>query len=146
MENNKEEIVDLLMVQLEDHKALLSCSEEIKKMLLGISDENHLSDKLNERGLLVDKLVLSGERYRELKKNYDTSSDEKLSTFISNVLNQIDLLYKETIDLDSEITSLIRKNIEDVTFNLEKIVDGKHFLNGLKKQVAEPPSIIDICG
>ncbi len=144
--NNREYIVNLLEAQLEDRKALLSSSEEIKKMLLGTSDESHLPDKVKERGLLVDKLVLSVERYRTLRKSCDVSSDERLSTFVNDVFKQISILYKETVDLDLEIMSLIKKNIDDVTFNLEKIVDGKHFLNDLKKQVGETPSLIDICG
>ncbi len=141
-----EKIINILAILLEDHTTLLYYSHEIKSALSMNYEENILGKKMKERGLLIDKIASSIKYYHSIKTYYNFADTNNCKTQINKLIHRIQKLLDSTVLLDKEIISLIRQRVEDITLNIEKNQEGKHFVNTLKKELCDTPSFVDICG
>lgn len=143
---DREKIIDLFTTLLKDHKALLHNTHEIKRVLLEGYYENSLEENIKERRLLIDKIDSLVKYYHSIKECPDFTDNCKWKLQKSELLQQIQQLSNATAFLNDEIISLINQRIKNVTFDLEKIQEGKHLVSNLKKHVNNTPSLVDVCG
>lgn len=141
------EIIDTLLFYLEDHKMLLQYTKELNTILTDGCSEELIEEKIKKRGMLLDKLIVSKKYLDSVKKNLDSSDNTVWKLQIEELSQQIRQLLDTTISLDAESVSLMKQCIKDITLNLEKIQEGKHLVNNLKKYTAgTSASLIDISG
>lgn len=139
------DIQELLFSQLEDYNLLLHCTCELKEMLTQGCDEDALWEKIKGRELLIEKLTVSKIHFDSFKEYHDIAGNE--SKFqIKGLLQIIRQLLVATVSLDTENVALMKHRIKDITFNLEKIKEGKCFVSNLKKHNNNTPSFVDVCG
>lgn len=141
-----EKIIDIFAALLEDHKTLLHYTCEIKRVLSEDYEENILEEYIKKRGLLLDKIISSAKYHNSIKECRNFADNSKRKTQANGLLQQIQQLIDTTVINDEEITSMIKQRINDITFNLEKIQEGKYLVSNLKNHVSNTPSFIDICG
>jgi len=139
-------IIDILTALLEDHKTLLRYSYEIKRALSEDYDENILEENMKERGLLIDKIASSTKYHNSIKECRNFADNSEWKTQVNELLQQIQQSLNETVIHNEEIAPLIKQRINDITFDLEKIQEGKHLVNNLRKHASNTSSFIDICG
>ena len=144
--NNIEKVIEILTIQLKYYKELFVHTSELKEMLMKNCNEDILSKKMEERGLLIDKLISSKKYYDSIKESSSFADNSIWKTSVDVLLHQIHQLLNSTIIHDAENTCLIRDHIKDITYNLEKIQEGKHLLNNERKCFEFLPSLVDICG
>ncbi|TVM00010.1 MAG: hypothetical protein CV087_15935 [Candidatus Brocadia sp. WS118] len=118
---------------------------EIKKALLGDFSENILEDSFKKRGLLLEKMNSSIKNFDSIKE-FCNCTDNTGWNSTNETLQQIKQELNATIVLNEEITSLIKQQINDIISYLEKMQEGRHFINTLKKHLSPTPSLIDIFG
>jgi hypothetical protein len=109
-------------------------------------EENVLGKKMKERGLLIDKIASSAKYYHSIKTYHNFADTSNCKTQINELIHRIQKLLDSTVLLDKEIISLIRQRVEDITLNIEKNQEGKHFVSTLKKELCDTPTFVDICG
>lgn len=144
--NNYDEIIEILTTQLKYHQELHRYTCKLKEMLLENCNADLLEKTMHERGLLIDKLISSNKYYDSIKESSSFADNSIWKASVDVLLHQIHQLLNSTIIHDAENTCLIRDHIKDITYNLEKIQEGKHLINNEKKCVEMLPSLIDICG
>ena len=144
--NNYDEIIEILTTQLKYHQELLRYTCKIKETLTENCNADLLDKTMNERGLLIDKLISSKKYYDSIKESSSFADNSIWKTSVDVLLHQIQQLLNSTIIHDAENTSLIKDHIKDITYNLEKIQEGKHLLNNEKSVFEFLPSLVDICG
>ncbi len=141
-----EKIINILTELLEDYKTLFNYTREIKRTLSENYNENILEKNIIKRGLLINKITSTAKYYNTIKGCSNFADNIKWKARANEVLQEIQQLLDNTILLDNGIASIIKQRIRDVTFDLEKIQEGKHFVDSLKKHFNVTPSFIDICG
>lgn len=139
-------IISILTALLEEHKTLLHYTCEIKRALSEGYDENILEDNMKERGVLIDKIASSSKYHNFIKECRIFADNSEWKTQAKDLLQQIQQLLDTTVIHNEEITSLIKQRISNITFNLEKIQEGKHLVSDLRKHASNTSSFIDICG
>ena len=144
--NNYDEIIEILTTQLKYHQELLRYTCKIKESLTKNCNADLLDKTMNERGLLIDKLISSKKYYDSIKESSRFADNSTWKASVDVLLHQIHELLNSTIIHDAENTCLIKDNIKDITDNLEKIQEGKHLINNERKCVEILPSLVDICG
>lgn len=144
--NNYDEIIEILTTQLKYHQELHRYTCKIKETLTENCNTDLLDKTMNERGLLIDKLISSKKYYDSIKESGRFADNSTWKASVDVLLHQIHELLNSTIIHDAENTCLIKDHIKDITDNLEKIQEGKHLLNNERKCVEILPSLIDICG
>jgi hypothetical protein len=143
--NNVEKIIETLTLQLKYYKELFDHTGVLKEMLVKNCNEDILSKKMEERGLLIDKIIASKKYYDSIKECAD-SADNKVKACADKLLQEIQQTLNSVVISDSENIALIKNHIKDITFNLEKIQESKHFVNDLKKRTSNSAVFVDICG
>jgi len=144
--NNYDEIIEILTTQLKYHQELLRYTCKIKETLTENCNADLLDKTMNERGLLIDKLISSKKYYDSIKESSSFADNSTWKASVDVLLHQIHELLNSTIIHDAENTCLIKDHIKDITDNLEKIQEGKHLINNERKCVEILPSLVDICG
>lgn len=143
--NSIEKVIEILTLQLQLHKELHGRTRELKEMLTGNCNEDLLCNKYEQRGLLINKIA-------SLKKDYDSakecvnSADNRGKANTDKLLQEIQQMLNSIVILDTENIALLNNCIKDITYNLEKIQESKHFVNDLKKHMSNPPVFVDACG
>ena len=143
--NNIEKVIEILTLQLKYYKELFVHTSEIKEILIKNCNEDILSKRMEERGLLIDKIISSKKYYDSIKECAD-SADNKGKACTDKLLQEIQQILNSVVMLDTDNIALIKNYIKDITFNLEKIQDSKHFVNDLKKHMSNSPVFVDVCG
>ncbi|MDO8744495.1 MAG: hypothetical protein Q7J76_05270, partial [Candidatus Brocadiaceae bacterium] len=119
--NNYNEIIEILTTQLQYHQELLRYTCKIKETLIENCNTDLLDKTMNERGLLIDKLISSKKYYDSIKESSRFADNSTWKASVDVLLHQIHELLNSTIIHDAENTCLIRDHIKDITDNLEKI-------------------------
>ncbi|MBI2471672.1 MAG: hypothetical protein HYV59_10590 [Planctomycetes bacterium] len=138
-------IIEILTLQLQLHKELHGRTRELKEILTGNCNEDLLCNKYEQRGLLINKIA-------SLKKDYDSvkecvnSADNREKANTDKLLQEIQQMLNSIVILDTENIALLNNCIKDITYNLEKIQESKHFVNDLRKHNSTPPVFVDACG
>jgi hypothetical protein len=122
---------------LDNCKLIADCTTEIKNMMLKCCDEPSLEKKVKERGILLSKQIPFNE---SCKYGSVLSSETKV------VVQQIKEILASVAAMDLEITALMKKRIQDISADIEKIHDGKSFVGNLRNQAVSASSLIDVCG
>src|SRR3989304_9065985 len=143
--NNIEKVIETLTLQLKYYKELLVHTGVLKEMLVKDCNEDSLSKKMEERGLLIDKIISSKKYYDSIKECAD-SADNKGKAGTDKLLQEIKQILNSVVIFDTENIALIKNYIKDITFNLEKIQESKHLVNDLKKHMSNSPVFVDVCG
>lgn len=141
-----EKITNILAGLLEDYKTLFNYTGEIKRVLSEVYDENILEENIIKRGLLINKITSTVQHYNSIKGRSNFADNIKWKSQANEMFQEIQQLLDNTIFLDSGITSMIKQHIRDVTFDLEKIQEGKYFVDSVKRHINVTPAYIDICG
>ena len=145
-ETNKiDKVIEILTLQLKYYKELFVHTSVLKEMLIKDCNEEILSKKMEERGLLIDKIISSKKYYDSIKECAD-SADNRVKACTDKLLQEIQQILNSVVMLDTDNIALIKNYIKDITFNLEKIQDSKHFVNDLKKHMSNSPVFVDVCG
>ena len=145
-ETNKiEKVIETLTLQLKYYKELFVHTSVLKEMLIKDCNEDILSKKMEERGLLIDKIISSKKYYDSIKECAD-SADNKVKACTDKLLQEIQQILNSIVIFDAENIALINNYIKDITFNLRKIQESKHFVNALKKNMSNSPVLVDVCG
>ncbi len=143
--NKVEKVIEILTIQLKYYKELFVHTGVLKEMLMKNGNEDILSKKMEERGVLIDKIISSKKYYDSIKECAD-SADNKGKACTDKLLQEIQQILNSVVILDTENIALIKNYIKDITFNLEKIQESKHFVNALKKNMSNSPVLVDVCG
>ena len=143
--NNIEKVIEILTLQLKYYKELFVHTSEIKEILIKNCNEDILSKRMEERGLLIDKIISSKKYYDSIKECAD-SADNKGKACTDKLLQEIQQILNSVVIFDTENIALIKNYIKDITFNLEKIQESKHFVNDLNKHMSNSPVFVDVCG
>ncbi len=143
--NNVEKAIEILTIQLKYYKELFVHTGALKDMLVKDCNEDILSKKMEERGLLIDKIISSKKYYDSIKECAD-SADNKVKACTDKLLQEIQQILNSIVISDAENIALIKNYIKDITFNLEKIQESKHLVNDLKKRMSNSPVFVDVCG
>ncbi|MBM4064122.1 MAG: hypothetical protein FJ266_00505 [Planctomycetes bacterium] len=143
--NNIEKVIEILTIQLKYYKELFVHTSALKDMLVKDCNEEILSKKMEERGLLIDKIISSKKYYDSIKECAD-SADNKIKAYTDKLLQEIQQILNSIVIFDTENIALIKNYIKDITFNLEKIQESKHLVNDLKKRMSNSPVFVDVCG
>ncbi len=143
--NNIDKVIEILTLQLKYYKELFVHTGVLKEMLIKNCNEDILSRKMEERGLLIDKIISSKKYYDSIKEctNY---ADNRVNACTDKLLQEIQQILNSVIIFDTENIALIKNYIKDITFNLEKIQESKHLVNDLKKDMSNSPVFVDVCG
>lgn len=143
--NNIEKVIEILTLQLKYYKELFVHTGVLKEMLMKNCNEDVLSRKMEERGLLIDKIISSKKYYDSIKEcaNY---ADNRVNACTDKLLQEIQQILNSVVIFDTENIALIKNYIKDITFNLEKIQESKHLVNDLKKDMNNSPVFVDVCG
>ena len=145
-ETNKiDKVIEILTLQLKYYKELFVHTSEIKEILIKNCNEDILSKRMEERGLLIDKIISSKKYYDSIKECAD-AADNKGKACTDKLLQEIQQILNSVVVFDRENIALINNYIKDITFNLEKIQESKHFVNDLKKHMSNSPVFVDVCG
>ena len=144
--NNYDEIIEILTTQLKYHQALLRHTCKIKEALTENCNTDILDTTMNERGLLINKLISSKKYYDSIKESSKFADNSTWKARADVLLHQIHELLNSTIIHDAENSCLMKDHINNITDNLEKIQEGKHLINNERKRVEILPSLVDICG
>ena len=145
-ETNKiDKVIEILTLQLKYYKELFVHTSEIKEILIKNCNEDILSKRMEERGLLIDKIISSKKYYDSIKECAD-AADNKGKACTDKLLQEIQEILNSVVVFDRENIALINNYIKDITFNLEKIQESKHFVNDLKKHMSNSPVFVDVCG
>ena len=143
--NNIEKVIEILTLQVKYYKELFVHTSEIKEILIKNCNEDILSKRMEERGLLIDKIISSKKCYDSIKECAD-AADNKGKACTNKLLQEIQQILNSVVIFDTENIALIKNYIKDITFNLEKIQESKHFVNDLKKHMSNSPVFVDVCG
>ena len=143
--NNIEKVIEILTLQLKYYKELFVHTSEIKEILIKNCNEDILSKRMEERGLLIDKIISSNKYYDSIKECAD-AADNKGKACTDKLLQEIQEILNSVVVFDRENIALIKNYIKDITFNLEKIQESKHFVNDLKKHMSNSQVFVDVCG
>ena len=143
--NNIDKVIEILTLQLKYYKELFVHTGVLKEMLMKNCNEDILSKKMEERGLLIDKIISSKKYYDSIKECTD-SADNRVKACTDKLLQEIQQILNSVVIFDTENIALIKNYIKDITFNLEKIQESKHFVNDLKKHMSNSPVFVDVCG
>lgn len=142
---NAGRIIEPLTVQLQLYKEIHGYTRELNEMLLNNCNEDILGSKFEERGLIINTIASLKKDYDSVKEcvnyadNKEKAHRDKLRQEIQHIGNAIGIL-------DAENVALIKNYIKDITFNLEKIQEGKHLVSDLKKHMSNSPVFVDVCG
>jgi hypothetical protein len=140
------DIVDILARQVEDYRLLFRYTCKLKILLTKGCAEDSLEKMIKERGLLIDKLISSKKCFDFLKEYPDIADNSKWKSQTNELLQKIQKLLDATVSLDAENVFLMKQCMKGITLNLEKIKEGKYFMNNLGKHIDSKPSFVDICG
>lgn len=143
--NNIEKVVEILTLHLKYYKELFVHTRVLKEMLMKNCNEDILSKRMEERGLLIDKIISSKKYYDSIKECID-SADNRVKACTDKLLQEIRQILNSVVIFDTENIALIKNYIKDITFNLEKLLESKHFVNDLKKHMSNSPVFVDVCG
>jgi len=140
-----EKVIEILTIQLKYYKELFVHTSVLKEMLMKNCNEDILSKKMEERGLLIDKIISSKKYYDSIKEctNY---ADNRVKACTDKLLQEIQQILNSVVIFDTENIALIKNYIKDITLNLEKIQESKHLVNDLKKDMSNSPVFVDVCG
>jgi hypothetical protein len=144
--NNTEKTLEFLEEQLGEYKMLVCCTNEIKKILLEGFDEELLGQRLRARESLLKKLVSSEKGYVPIRKFNDFPDDSEVKLRANEIIREIKTVLDRVASLDNEVVSLIQKRIHDITLDIEKVKEGKCFVDNLKKQTVNSSVLVDVCG
>lgn len=146
MAKDIEKTINILATQLEYHKALLRNTCEMKTMLSENCVGDLFEEKVKERGLLINNISSSKKYFDSVKECLSFADNIKWKPQANDLLQQIQQSLDATVSVNAEIVILIKQCIKEITFNLEKIQDGKHLLSDLGKHISNTPSFVDVCG
>lgn len=141
-----EKVIAFLGAQLEEYRELVCTTNEIKDALLEGCNVDLLSDKVDKRARLLKALTSAGKDYESMCKIDDFSDNLDLKAHANGVFKEIRVALDSIASADAEIVSLMQKHIHDITLDIEKIQEGKNFMDNLKKQTCNPPVLVDVCG
>ncbi len=140
-----EKVIEILTIQLKYYKELFVHTSVLKEMLMKNCNEDILSKKMEERGLLIDKII-SSKKYYDSIKEYTNYADNRVKACTDKLLQEIQQILNSVVIFDTENIALIKNYIKDITLNLEKIQESKHLVNDLKKDMSNSPVFVDVCG
>ncbi len=141
-----EGIVQSLTAQGDGCKLLHDSTSEFKKLLSEGCDEDILTERLKERGTLIDKLA-SLKEYCDSAKGYIASiKNGEQKERITGMLQQIQQQLDSTLSLNAEITNMLNQCISEININLRKIHEGKSLMNTLRDPDARSAVHLDVSG
>jgi hypothetical protein len=144
--NDIEHLTEVLIAQLKYHEELLQCTCELKEMVTEDYDSDRMDKIIHERGLLIDRITSSKKYYDSVKENINFADNNIGNSYTETLLQQIRHVLNTTVTLDAENISLVKEYMKDITLNLEKIQENRHFINDLKKHNSNQPLFVDVCG
>ncbi|MEK7699462.1 MAG: hypothetical protein AAB332_03580 [Planctomycetota bacterium] len=141
-----EGIIRNLTAQGDDCKLLHDSTSEFKKLLSEGCDEDILTERLQERGTLIDKLA-SLKEYCDSVKGYLASiNSSEQKGRMTSMLQQIQQQLEGTLSLNTEITNMLNQCISEININLRKIREGKSLMNTLSDPDARSSVHFDVSG
>ena len=143
--NSIDNVIEILTLLLLLHKELHERTSELNEMLTDNCNEDHLCNKYEERGLLIAKIASLKKDYNSVKECVNSADNREKAT-TDKLLQEIQQMLDSIVILDTENIALLNNCIKDITYNLEKIQESKHFVNGLKKHISNSPAFVDVCG
>lgn len=142
---NTENLIEILTTHLKYHEELLNYTCKLKEMLTENCDSDRMDRIIYERGLLIDRITSSKKYYDSIKESVNFT-DNIWKSNTETLLQQIRQLLNTTVTIDAENISLAKDYTKDITLNLEKIQENRHFINDLKKHHSNTPLFVDVCG
>lgn len=141
-----EGIIRNLTAQGDDCKLLLNSTSEFKYLLSEGCDEDILTERLKERGTLIDKLA-SLKEYCDSVKGYLASiKNREQKGRMTSILQQIQQQLERTLSLNTEITNMLNQCISEINIKLRKIREGKSLMNTLSDPDARSSVHLDVSG
>lgn len=144
--NDIEHLTEVLIAQLKYHEELLQCACELKETFTENYNSDRMDKIIHERGLLIDRITSSKKYYDSIKETINFADNNVGNSNTETLLQQIRRVLNTTVTLDAENISLVKEHMKDITLNLEKIQENRHFINDLKKHNSNQPLFVDVCG
>ena len=141
-----EEVIQCLTAQGDVCKLLLDRTSEFRELLSAGSDEDILTERLKERGTVIDKLALVQEYCVSVKGYIDSVKNREQKERIVSVIKQIQQQLYSTLSLNTEITAMLNQCISEININLRKIHEGKTLMNTLRDPDARLAVNLDVSG
>jgi hypothetical protein len=127
-----EEAIQTLTAQGDDCRRLFNSTAEFKRLLSEKCDEDVLTERLKERGVLLDRLASFKECCDSVTGYLSSITDGKQKEGLIDIFRQIKQQLEATRLLDVDIASMLDLCIREINVNLRKIQEGRSLMHTLR--------------